>query len=216
LHEDNIRLEPQREYDISEYQRAPNTEALSEGLKSCLQDTDDLPKNFTLLFNDQLFKFDTNLIPEAVTLYEQLGVKHEPLTLIPPQFECPLPQLSPAVFPPTMREPPPPALDQFDLDEHFASTKLRLAQLTNKCSAPADLEYFVKECGEILGVMPELPEPQRNPKGVLFHIFKKLVQFKKLNNESANNTMAHLNSQHSGDQRDYMYGDGGDMLVLAS
>ncbi len=26
----------------------------------------------------------------------------------------------PATFPPAMREPPPPALDQFDLDEHFA------------------------------------------------------------------------------------------------
>ena len=39
-------------------------------------------------------------------------MKHEPLTLIPPQFVCPLPPLQPAVFPPTMKEPPPPALDQ--------------------------------------------------------------------------------------------------------
>lgn len=53
-------------------------------------------------------------------LYETLGVPHEPLTLIPPQFECPMPRLSPATFPPAMREPAPPALDQFDLDEHFA------------------------------------------------------------------------------------------------
>lgn len=29
--------------------------------------------------------------------YEQLGVKHEPLTLIQPQFETPLPPLQPAV-----------------------------------------------------------------------------------------------------------------------
>lgn len=43
---------------------------------------------------------------------QQLNVKHEPLSLIPPQFVCPLPPLQPAVFPPTMREPPPPALDQ--------------------------------------------------------------------------------------------------------
>jgi intraflagellar transport protein 52 len=28
-----------------------------------------------------------------------------------------------------MREPPPPALDQFDLDEHFAKEGLRLAQV---------------------------------------------------------------------------------------
>ena len=53
-------------------------------------------------------------------LYETLGVPHDPLTLIPPQFECPMPKLSPATFPPAMREPAPPALDQFDLDEHFA------------------------------------------------------------------------------------------------
>ena len=45
------------------------------------------------------------------------------------QFECPLPKLSPATFPPAMREPPPPALDQFDLDEHFAKEGLRLAQV---------------------------------------------------------------------------------------
>ena len=31
-----------------------------------------------------------------------------------------MPKLSPATFPPAMREPAPPALDQFDLDEHFA------------------------------------------------------------------------------------------------
>ena len=61
-------------------------------------------------------------IPSSFTqrLYETLGVPHEPLTLIPPQFECPMPKLSPATFPPAMREPAPPALDQFDLDEHFA------------------------------------------------------------------------------------------------
>jgi intraflagellar transport protein 52 len=36
------------------------------------------------LFNDKLYKFDTNLIPESIKLFESLGVKHEPLTLIPP------------------------------------------------------------------------------------------------------------------------------------
>lgn len=43
------------------------------------------------MFDDQLFKFDTNLIPDSVKLYETLKVKHEPLSLIPPQFETPLP-----------------------------------------------------------------------------------------------------------------------------
>jgi len=120
--------------DVSEYHYLPDTHALAERLRSCLQESEDLPKDFTQLFDDTLFKFDTNLIPEAVQLYEQLNVKHEPLSLIPPQFETPLPPLQPAVFPPTLRELPPPALDQFDLDEHFASEKIRLAQLTNKCA----------------------------------------------------------------------------------
>lgn len=113
---------------------------------------EELPRDFTKMFDYDVFKFDVDLIPQAkvskpaisfslspsaslpprlakhsppiapVTqrLYETLGVPHEPLTLIPPQFECPMPKLSPATFPPAMREPAPPALDQFDLDEHFA------------------------------------------------------------------------------------------------
>ena len=59
--------------------------------------------------------------------------------------------MQPAVFAPCLREPDPPALDQFDLDEHFASEKLRLAQLTNKCHDDDDLEYYIKESGDILG-----------------------------------------------------------------
>jgi hypothetical protein len=44
---------------------------------------------------------------------------------------------------------------QFDLDEHFASERLRLAQLTNKCNDD-DLEFYIKESGEILGVTSQL------------------------------------------------------------
>ncbi len=73
-------------------------------------------------------------MPEAVDLYDRMRVKHEPLRLIAPQFEAPLPPLQAAVFPPILREPPPPALDLFDLDEHFASERVRLAHLANKCN----------------------------------------------------------------------------------
>lgn len=31
------------------------------------------------------------MIPACIKAYEALGVKHEPLTLIPPHFEAPLP-----------------------------------------------------------------------------------------------------------------------------
>jgi len=106
--------------------------------------------------------------------------------LIPPSFECPLPPLQPAVFLPHIREPPPPALDQFDLDEHFASEKLRLAQLTNKCAGDDDLEYYVKEAGEIMGVVGQLPDHKKTGRGVLDFVFRKLVQFKMLNQEGDN------------------------------
>lgn len=67
---------------------------------------------------------DMRHVPEAVSLYEQLGVKKEPLSLIPPAFEAPLPALTPATFPPVLREPPPPDLELFDLDEALAGEQV--------------------------------------------------------------------------------------------
>ena len=166
--------------DISDYRPIPNIESLSQLLKPCLQGMDELPKDFTKLFDLNLFKFDMDLIPQAIQLYETLGVPHDSLTLIPPQFECPLPRLGIATFPPAMREPLPPALDQFDLDEHFAKEVLRLSQLTNKCTnAEEDLEYYIAESGDILGVTQHLPFGERSAKHILFHIFKQIVDFKK-------------------------------------
>jgi hypothetical protein len=102
----------------------------------CRCDTFLTPLSYTQLFDHELFKYSTDVIPEAVALYDKLNVKHEQLSLIPPQFEVPLPPLQPAVFMPMMRELAPPALDLFDLDAEFSSEKLLLAQLTNKV-APA-------------------------------------------------------------------------------
>jgi intraflagellar transport protein 52 len=168
--------------DIAEYSQLPDSEALAERVLCCLQETEEVTKDFTSLFDDALFKFDTSLIPEAVALYSELDVKHEPLSLIPPQFEHPLPPLQPAVFPPSLREPPPPALDLFDLDDQFASDKVRLAHLTNKCS-DEDLEYFIKEAGDMLGVNAQLPPEQRTARNVLAQIFKQVAAWKKLNSE---------------------------------
>ena len=187
----------------------PDTAALAEKLRSCLQETEPLPRDFTQLFDDKLFKFDITLIPETINLYNTLGIKHDTLTLIPPQFEAPLPLLQPAVFPPTMREPPPPALELFDLDEHFASERARLAQLTNKCN-DEDLDYYIRECGNILGVSNRLQSTNTssssntnkpssytnnnnnknnnnssNPTAmeILEHVFRNIVNYKKLNQE---------------------------------
>ena len=111
------------EPEITDYQHVPDITALADRLRSCLQESDDLPKDFTTLFNNKLFKFDTDMVPESIDLYKTLGIKHEPLTLIPPQFETPMPALQAAVFLPCIKDLPPPSLDLFDLDEQFASEK---------------------------------------------------------------------------------------------
>lgn len=167
------------EPDISDYHYLPDTAALSGVLRSCLQESEDLPKDFTMLYDHNLFKFDTSFIPAAVNLYSELRLKHEPLTLIQPQFETPLPPLQPATFPPVLRDLPPPSLELFDLDEHFASEKTRLAQLTNKCNDD-DLEYYIRECGAMFDVFDAL-ENSRDAKHVLEYVFSRIVQWKKIN-----------------------------------
>ena len=86
------------------------------------------------------------------------------------------------MFPPTLNEPPPPPLEQFDLDEQFASEKVRLAHLASICSDD-DLEYYVKEGGEILGITGKLKQEQRSAKHVLEYILKQIVNWKKLNQD---------------------------------
>ena len=75
------------------------------------------------MFDSTLYRYDTDMIPDAVHLYETLAVKHEVLTLIVPQFETPLLGLAPAVFPPILRELPNPSLEEFDFDDEFALEK---------------------------------------------------------------------------------------------
>lgn len=190
--------------DASAVVPIPNIEALGQSLKPCLQGLDELPRDFTKLFDHKMFSFDVDLIPEALRLYTNLGVAHEPLTLIPPQFECPLPKLQAAVFPPMIKELPPPALDLFDLDEHFAKPNIRLAQLTNKCNnGEDDLDYYIMEAGDILNVFPEMTtSTDRGAKHVLFHIFKQIVDFKK-----SDGGRAAASLEQAGTDGDYGFGD---------
>lgn len=169
------------EPDVNEYNHLPDTEALAERLRSCLQEGEELPKDFTTLFDDTLYKLDTGFIPEAVELYGKLSVKKAALSLIAPQFETPLPQLQPAVFPPALREPPPPALDLFDLEEEFASEKSRLAKLFSKCAegTDEDVEFFVREGARICGVTPEDGKMNGDTgKALLAQMFRQIVHFK--------------------------------------
>uniref|UniRef100_A0A672YWI2 Intraflagellar transport 52 homolog (Chlamydomonas) n=1 Tax=Sphaeramia orbicularis TaxID=375764 RepID=A0A672YWI2_9TELE len=178
--------------EITDYTMLPDTGCLSEQLRVCLQEGDENPRDFTSLFDMSLVNLSTDTLPQVISAYKQLNVKSEPLQLITPQFETPLPQLQPAVFPPALSDLPPPMLDLFDLDETFSSEKVRLAQLTNKCTED-DLEFYVRKCGEILGVTPNLDKDQRDAKHILEHIFFQVVEFKKLNQENDIDTEAPFN-----------------------
>ncbi len=160
----------------------PDVEALAERLRPCLQEPEPLPADFSKLFDGALFGPDFSLVPDVGAAYAALGVDKGPLTLIPPVFERPLPPLQPAVFPPAFREPPPPALELFDLDEHFASERARLAQLANKCGDD-DATYFVKEAGLILGIAAKLPAGANGPKHVLEHVLRTVARFRCLSQE---------------------------------
>ncbi|KAM9410546.1 intraflagellar transport protein 52 homolog isoform 1-T3 [Pholidichthys leucotaenia] len=177
--------------EITDYTMLPDTGCLSEQLRVCLQEGDENPRDFTSLFDRSLFNFSTDTLPKVISAYKQLNIKAEPLQLIAPQFETPLPQLQPAVFPPAFNDLPPPMLDLFDLDEMFSSEKVRLAQLTNKCTDD-DLEFYVRKCGEILGVTLKLDKEHRDAKHILEHVFFQVVEFKKLNQDQEMDTDAHF------------------------
>ncbi|XP_023240963.1 intraflagellar transport protein 52 homolog [Centruroides sculpturatus] len=175
-----IDKEENNKIKISDYYTIPSISKLSEQPFSCLQESEEVPTDYTKLFDTALFQLDNRVLPKVIKAYEELNMKHEPLRLITPQFETPLPALQPAVFPPSFRELPKPSLELFDLDEAFSSEKARIAQLTNKCT-DNDLEYYVRECGEIMGITNKLPTGRRNAKHILEYIFTQVVEFKKIN-----------------------------------
>ena len=51
---------------ISDYHMLPNVAKLSEDLKTCLQESDDIPRDITALFDNSLFKLDTSLVPKSI------------------------------------------------------------------------------------------------------------------------------------------------------
>ncbi|KAG7278631.1 hypothetical protein CRUP_031926 [Coryphaenoides rupestris] len=155
---DNIQLNQidAEDPEITDYTMLPDTGRLADRLRVCLQESDENPRDFTSLFDMSMFKLSTNTLPEVIRY----------------------------VFPPSFRDLPPPMLDLFDLDEAFSSEMVRLAQLTNKCTSDDDLEFYVRKCGEILGVTGKLDKDQRDAKHILEHIFFQVVAYKKLNQVS--------------------------------
>ncbi|XP_012273935.1 intraflagellar transport protein 52 homolog [Orussus abietinus] len=169
--------------DYWEYNFVPDTTQQADNPKVCTQDLDniDIPWEYTKLFKHHLYSINLNMVPACIKAYEVLGVKYEPLTLIAPHFETPLPPTQASVFPPSFQELPPPALELFDLDEAFSSDFLKLSQLTNKYMAMNDssneteLEYYIREFGEIIRINDS---GSHTAKDVLNHVFQKLTVFK--------------------------------------
>jgi intraflagellar transport protein 52 len=157
---------------IDEPKTVPDIEALSERLRSCLQRHDPLPQDLSSILCTDMFSYSTNLIPDVIKLYDLLNVKKEPLTLIPPEFEVPVPPLKPAVFHAKMKELPPPALEKFDLDEEFADSEIRLANLTNTCT-DEDCDYFIQEAGCIIGLI-DGSETNLDSKTILHKLLQKV------------------------------------------
>lgn len=193
----------------------PDTETLAQRLRCCLMEQEEISSDFMSLFDMSLYEYSTRHACTIDQLYTDLEVKHEPLALIPPAFEVPLPQLQPALLLPTLRELPPPALDLYDLDAQFSSEKLRLAVLTNKCvnsqtrhggqasqqltDSEKDVEYYVRESGDILGIMEQVRALSLDSSGaaqgagatqatisaysgkrVLEYVLRRLVEYKKI------------------------------------
>ena len=162
---------------IHEYTDAPDIQTLANNLKICLERPSQLPQDFMSLYDGKQFGFDFSTVPEVIGLYTRLKVDHKPLTLIAPEFERPVPPLQLATFPPKLRDIKPPALDLFDLEEHFASKTERLEQLANKCSSgDEDLIYFMKESINILGMQLDIKSEahEDSARSALNYVFEKV------------------------------------------
>lgn len=44
-----------------------------------------------------------------------------------------------------------------------------------------DLEFYIRECGQILGISKQLPEESRSAKHILVHILSHIVIYKRQN-----------------------------------
>ena len=164
--------------EITERWYTPDVASMSERLRSCIQESEKMRTNFTDNFDRGLFKMDMGFVADTQELAKTLGLKNEPLETVTPQFDTALPPLTPAVFPPQMREPPGPVLELFDLDDAFASPKTRLAQLAQR-TTPRNAEKFVIQSAKILGILPKLPENKQSGKNVLEYVFTQVVRWKR-------------------------------------
>eukprot|EP00250_Pteridium_aquilinum_P025842 c31703_g1_i1 orf=72-260(+) len=58
--------------ECAELECVPDIGALANRLRCCLQEADELPRDFTKLPDESLFTYHTNLVPKVVNLYKRL------------------------------------------------------------------------------------------------------------------------------------------------
>uniref|UniRef100_A0A915DDG6 Uncharacterized protein n=1 Tax=Ditylenchus dipsaci TaxID=166011 RepID=A0A915DDG6_9BILA len=172
--------------ELADAHPIPDHIQLSNQLKMCLQESEveqTIFGDFTKLFDSSLCSIGLENWAETMRCYERLGLKHEPLTLVTPVFEVPQPPLQPAVFPPNFREIPPPQLELLTWMMLFPPTN-RLNQLidpvfTFLSGAESELDIFVREAGELLGISRMLALNEKNSKKILEHVLHQIVEYKK-------------------------------------
>ncbi|KAL3118546.1 hypothetical protein niasHT_000311 [Heterodera trifolii] len=175
------------EPNISDFHPIPDNLQLSSQPKMCLQESEieqTFTGDITKLFDTSLSSISLEHWPEAIRLFDKIGLKHEPLTLVSPAFQVPMPPFAPAIFAPEFRELAPPQLELFDLDDAFATHEIQLAQLTNRC-AENELDLYIREAGEILDINKTLLRSERRTEGkitakkVMEYVILHIVEWKK-------------------------------------
>jgi intraflagellar transport protein 52 len=164
--------------EVTERWYIPDIQSVSERLRSCIQESDKLRPVFGENFDRGFFRMDLSFVAQSERVASILGINSEPLETVKPQFDAALPALTPAVFPPQMREPSGPKLELFDLDDAFASPKTRLAQLAQR-TPPKNADKFIMQAAKILGILPILPGNKKSGKDVLEFVFAQIVKFKR-------------------------------------
>ncbi|CAG9461231.1 unnamed protein product [Pedinophyceae sp. YPF-701] len=183
---DDVALDPMDADDPDvnpEKNVVPDITALAEKLKPALALGEDLPTDWTTMFDERLQTLHMGHVPDAAALYEKLGLKKELLGLVRPQFDTPLPALQPAVFDPILKEPAAPELELFDLDDEFSTESVKLAELTNKYASLSkghtdeDVENYIKEAANILHLETP-PGGERTAKTMLAQAFRMICEYK--------------------------------------
>lgn len=183
--DDLLRPSAAEETALEPSRPVPDTASLAERPLPCFQESDErLPSDFRELFEGKPFHMDLTHLPEVKQIYKTLGVKYEPLSVVPPKFLSPLPPLRPAVYPPLMKDLPALRLELFDLDAEVESPRTRLVRLANQCTEDSDLATHIQRAAEIISIplLPGEKDPgegeERSSKNILCSLIYQICQLK--------------------------------------